>query len=362
VVDDWFSSILHTSAKYFTQVQVASSAALKMMTHAVSGVERGMANGGKPVEVMGLMLGHLFPDSPQTLVVTDVFPLPVEGAETRVLADDQEVLNFMIDLGESLENTREGRFMGWYHSHPFDVGVHSHCFMSATDVSTQLGWQRAEDRNGNPWLAIVVDPLRSLAKGRPEMGAFRAYPPEYAASPNETPDGTVEVDNNASVERWGSAWDRYHTLEVKFFMSSLSSNVLSLISRNFLWMSAISTTPTLEKENRDRFAERVNGITSKLGESTKSLILGRPISSIYSGNDAQVSSDGVVFMTQAAGLKPNNEGSLSSSSTPKEQHSSAQKTGNVSEFEKTVRSGNELSVEQLQSQITQIAKHLLFAE
>jgi hypothetical protein len=35
-----------------------------------------------------------------------VFPLPVEGAETRVLTDDQEVLNYMIDLGESLELVR----------------------------------------------------------------------------------------------------------------------------------------------------------------------------------------------------------------------------------------------------------------
>ena len=32
-----------------------------------------------------------------------VFPLPIEGAETRVLADDTEVVNYMISLGESLE-------------------------------------------------------------------------------------------------------------------------------------------------------------------------------------------------------------------------------------------------------------------
>lgn len=46
--------------------------------------------------------------------------------------------------------------MGWYHSHPFDVEVHSHCFLSATDVSTQLAWQRHVDAKGDPWLAIVV--------------------------------------------------------------------------------------------------------------------------------------------------------------------------------------------------------------
>lgn len=35
-----------------------------------------------------------------------VFPLPVEGAETKVLADDQEVANYMINLGDLLETVR----------------------------------------------------------------------------------------------------------------------------------------------------------------------------------------------------------------------------------------------------------------
>lgn len=54
--------------------------------------------------------------------------------------------------------------MGWYHSHPFDVEVHSHCFLSSTDISTQLSWQRAEDPHGNPWLAIVVSVIRIMLK------------------------------------------------------------------------------------------------------------------------------------------------------------------------------------------------------
>ena len=49
------------------------------------------------------MLGRPDPDTPKTLVVTDVFPLPIEGFETRVIADDQDVVNYMIELGESLE-------------------------------------------------------------------------------------------------------------------------------------------------------------------------------------------------------------------------------------------------------------------
>ena len=89
---------------------------------------------------MGLLLGRPDPDSPQTLVVSDAFPLPIEGFETRVIADDENVVNHMIALGESLERTRKERFFGWYHSHPFDLADHSHCFLSQTDLSTELQW------------------------------------------------------------------------------------------------------------------------------------------------------------------------------------------------------------------------------
>ncbi|GBG33041.1 COP9 signalosome complex subunit 5 [Hondaea fermentalgiana] len=357
---------------------------MKMMAHAVSGVEKGMNAGGRPVEVMGLMLGHLCPESPETLVVSDCFALPIEGAETRVLADDQEVINFMIGLGESLEKTRQERFMGWYHSHPFDVEVHSHCFMSSTDISTQLGWQRAEDRNGNPWLAIVIDPLRSLAKGRPEMGAFRAYPPEYTAPANELPDGTTETDDKARIERWGAAWNRYHALEVKFFMSSLSANVLGLISKNFLWMSAISSTPTIEKEYRDRFAERVNGVQTKLDKALPMLKAGRGnhlgdlglVSRSLGGNASLAGTTPSLVdldlgmgtgATQGAsseraeGARGNPDVDMQVSAAAAAAGSGSARNSNQSQIDKTIQAASDLSMEQIQTQLSQISKHLLFA-
>jgi COP9 signalosome complex subunit 5 len=161
--------------QYFTSAAIGPVAIMKMMTHCHSGVTKGIKSGGNPIEVMGLLLGRPDPVSTRTLIVTDVFPLPIEGFETRVVADDNDVINHMIALGESLEPTRREKFMGWYHSHPFEyVSDRSHCFLSQTDVSTQLQWQRAEDVHGNPFLAIVVDPLRSLAKNVPELKAFRA--------------------------------------------------------------------------------------------------------------------------------------------------------------------------------------------
>ena len=82
--------------KHFRRVRVTASATMKMLQHAVGGCEKGMeSRGGKPVEVMGLLLGRPDVDDPRALLVLDVFPLPIDGAETKVLADDQEVMNLL---------------------------------------------------------------------------------------------------------------------------------------------------------------------------------------------------------------------------------------------------------------------------
>lgn len=77
------------------------------LQHTYSGVEKGVKAGSKPIEVMGLLLGRPNTEEGGCLVVTDAFPLPIEGFETRVIADDQDVVNYMISLGEVLyEHTK----------------------------------------------------------------------------------------------------------------------------------------------------------------------------------------------------------------------------------------------------------------
>jgi hypothetical protein len=100
--------------KYFTSCSLSPSAVMKMMMHCQSGVKKGIDKGGNPIEVMGLLMGRPDHETPKTLVITDAFPLPIEGFETRVIADDQDVVNHMIALGECLERTRKEKFMGWY--------------------------------------------------------------------------------------------------------------------------------------------------------------------------------------------------------------------------------------------------------
>jgi hypothetical protein len=149
-----------------------------------------------------------------------------------------------------------------YHSHPFDVGQHSHCFLSQTDVSTQLQWQRAEDPHGNPFLAIVVDPLRSAAKNTPILKAFRCYPPEYNNPvPNTCPNGEVINEEQGRLEQWGSCWSSYYELNVEYFMSSGARNVLSLLTQSFLWMRALGTA---EHDGKCSCAERIGRAAEKI--------------------------------------------------------------------------------------------------
>lgn len=234
--------------------------------HCQSGVTKGIKKGGNPIEVMGMLMGRPDPNTPRTLVVTDAFPLPIEGFETRVVADDSEVVNHMISLGDCLENSRHEKFMGWYHSHPFDLGDHSHCFLSQTDLSTQLQWQRAEDPHGNPFVAIVVDPLRSIHTGTPTLKAFRAYPPEYNSPvENECPSSEVILEESKRLELWGSCWSRYYELGIEYYMSSHARKVLGSLTEDYLWMRTLTATSAESKKERP---DKIGRITHALKANT----------------------------------------------------------------------------------------------
>jgi len=268
--------------KYFKKVLISSVAAMKMMAHASSGVETGMSGPNRmPTEIMGLVEGHIHTDDPTSLVVTDVFPLPVEGTETNVVADSDDVILTMVSLSDALEKTRDTgdshhrTFMGWYHSHPFDVGEHSNCFLSSTDVSSQLIWQIPEDKTGNPWFALVVDPLRGLGQGRPEIGAFRCYPPSYTPPKGLAPDGVVWSDEKARNKRWGESCVSYYNLDVEYWMSNASSSFMDVIARDFKWVRVLSTSSTLEDKQREKMHDQLHhvgalvdkfDISSKRGE------------------------------------------------------------------------------------------------
>ena len=230
-----------TNPRYLQSVKISPSAVIKMMLHGQQGVDKGIQKSGKPIEVMGLLLGRPDVNDPTCIIISDSQALPIEGFETKVVADDENVINYMIELSDSLELSRKENFCGWYHTHPFDLDVSSNCFLSNTDITTQLQWQRSEDPHGNPWLAIVIDPLFSIAKNIPELMAFRVYPPDYAPALNETPDGTLVKDDKIRVAKWGACWNRYYKLDICYYMANHSKCLLGNPRDKFLWQNSFSS-------------------------------------------------------------------------------------------------------------------------
>jgi len=93
----------------------------------------------------------------------DAFPLPVEGTETRVNAG-ASANEFMVTFSENTERVgKKENVCGWYHSHP-GYG----CWLSGIDVQTQMTYQAHQE----PFLAVVIDPIRACAAGKSDGFAY----------------------------------------------------------------------------------------------------------------------------------------------------------------------------------------------
>lgn len=209
------------------------------------------ARSGGDIEVMGLMQGKLSGD---TFIVTDAFRLPVEGTETRVNAQD-EANEYMVgylqacrDQGK-LENA-----VGWYHSHP-GYG----CWLSGIDVSTQATQQTFSD----PFLAVVIDPDRTISAGKVEIGAFRTYPEKYKPQNSGAGDGYQTIPL-AKIEDFGAHADRYYSLEVSHYKSSLDTHLLELLWNKY-WVQTLSQSPLFT--NREYSSKQMLDISSKVREA-----------------------------------------------------------------------------------------------
>ncbi|CAD6197514.1 unnamed protein product [Caenorhabditis auriculariae] len=223
---------------YFKQVKVSAIALLKMVMH---------AKRGGNLEVMGLMQGRIDANS---LIILDAFALPVEGTETRVNAQSQayEYMSIYTDLCDT-ENRKE-KVVGWYHSHP-GYG----CWLSGIDVSTQTLNQKYQE----PWVAIVIDPLRTMSAGKVDIGAFRTYPEGYRP-PNDSPSEYQSIPLN-KIEDFGVHCKRYYSLEISFFKSEMDAQILKTLWKTY-WLSTLSTSPLFS--NAEFINNQMKDIAQKL--------------------------------------------------------------------------------------------------
>uniref|UniRef100_A0A0K0CWM5 COP9 signalosome complex subunit 5 n=1 Tax=Angiostrongylus cantonensis TaxID=6313 RepID=A0A0K0CWM5_ANGCA len=204
-------------------------------------------------EVMGLMQGRV---DGNAFIVMDTFALPVEGTETRVNAQAQayEYMSVYTDLCEA-EGKKE-KVVGWYHSHP-GYG----CWLSGIDVATQALNQQFQE----PWVAIVVDPLRTMSAGKVDIGAFRTYPQGYQPPVEEGPSEYQSIPLS-KIEDFGVHCKQYYSLDVNFFKSELDSHILSALWNTY-WLDTLSSSPLLT--NAGYINNQINDLSMKLKQAVK---------------------------------------------------------------------------------------------
>jgi len=230
---------------HFKKVKISAIALLKMVMHARS---------GGTLEVMGLMMGKVDGD---TMIVMDSFALPVEGTETRVNAQT-EGYEYMVEyLSLIREVGRQENALGWYHSHP-GYG----CWLSGIDVSTQMLNQQFQE----PWLAIVIDPVRTISSGKVELGAFRTYPEGHKVD-KDAPSEYQSIPIS-KIEDFGVHCKQYYPLEVSYFKSNLDSQLLDLLWNKY-WVNTLSSNPLLS--NRDYTAGQISDLSEKLEQAETQL-------------------------------------------------------------------------------------------
>ncbi|KAH6804504.1 COP9 signalosome 5A [Perilla frutescens var. frutescens] len=226
---------------YFKRVKISALALLKMVVHARS---------GGTIEVMGLMQGKTDGD---TIIVMDAFALPVEGTETRVNAQ-ADAYEYMVDYSQT--NQRAGRLenvVGWYHSHP-GYG----CWLSGIDVSTQMLNQQYQE----PFLAVVIDPTRTVSAGKVEIGAFRTFPEGY--KPPDEPVSEYQTIPLNKIEDFGVHCKQYYSLDITYFKSSLDSHLLDLLWNKY-WVNTLSSSPLLG--NADFVAGQISDLAEKIEQA-----------------------------------------------------------------------------------------------
>ncbi|KAF2643837.1 Mov34-domain-containing protein [Massarina eburnea CBS 473.64] len=238
---------------HFTNVRISAVALLKMVMHARS---------GGSIEVMGLMLGKI---EDKTFVVTDAFRLPVEGTETRVNAQD-EANEYMVEfLARARDQGQMENAVGWYHSHP-GYG----CWLSGIDVNTQKTQQTFQD----PFLAVVIDPDRTVSAGKVEIGAFRTYPDSHVLE-KEKGKGGGGTDGDGfqtiplgKIEDFGAHANQYYALEVLHYKSSLDAKILEALWNKY-WVGTLSSSPLIS--NRDYGTNQINDLARKLAQENGAL-------------------------------------------------------------------------------------------
>ena len=89
----------------------------------------------------------------------------------------------------------------------------------------------------DPFVAVVIDPNRTISAGKVDIGAFRTYPENYTP-----PDGASSEYQSIplnKIEDFGVHANQYYPLEVQIFKSTLDNELLGLLWNKY-WVNTLS--------------------------------------------------------------------------------------------------------------------------
>ncbi|KAI0565362.1 Cop9 signalosome subunit 5 [Gracilaria domingensis] len=199
---------------------------------------------GDVIEVMGFIQGKV---SDRAFIVIGVLPLPVEVTETRLRAGQaatEFLVQFSIKRNKLLRREK-----------------------TLSDVETQKIHQQFED----PFLAIVVNPVRTISAGKVDLGAFRTYPLQYR--PHTEGVNEYQTITLNKIEGFGVHCNNYYPLEVSYFKSTLDATLLDLLWNKY-WARALSTSPLVQ--SKDYVLQQLKDISNKVKQAEKKLEKGNP--------------------------------------------------------------------------------------
>ncbi|KAI4379736.1 hypothetical protein MLD38_005992 [Melastoma candidum] len=155
----------------------------------------------------------------------------------------------MVDYSQT--NKQAGRLenvVGWYHSHP-GYG----CWLSGIDVSTQMANQQFQE----PFLAVVINPTRTVSAGKVDIGTFRTYPEGY--KPPDVPVSEYQTIPLNKIEDFGVHCKQHYALES--------------LSLSLPWTSgtSIGRIPSPLLGNGDYVAGQISDLAEKLEQAENQL-------------------------------------------------------------------------------------------
>jgi len=202
---------------------------------------------------MGVMYGKV---RDRTFWIMDAAALPVQGTETRVNAGN-EAFEYMVQFQDANNTAGKGEMLrGWYHSHP-GYG----CWLSGIDVNTQLNNQKFND----PYLAVVIDPNRTVSAGKVEIGAFRTYPEGYTPPNSSSEYQSIPMDK---IEDFGVHANAYYPLKIEVYKTKMDERLLELLWNKY-WVATLSQSLILS--NRGYATSQVQDLNEKIAAAARNL-------------------------------------------------------------------------------------------